>query len=88
MHDDILFRHLGGQSLLIQNQWLVATLKIKIRKMNSHTPPTVDTQSHTNHVTKYPTCNNQGRIGRPQIVTSICVKNMTTTLHYFKRLAL
>ena len=88
MHDDILFRHLGDQSHLIQNQWLVETLKIKIRKWNSHTHPTVDTQSHTSHVAKDPMCDNQGRIGRPHIVTSICVKNMTTTLCYFKRFAL
>ena len=30
-------RPIGNQSHLIQNQWLVATPKIKIRKMNPHT---------------------------------------------------
>ena len=30
-------RHLGDQSHPIQNKWLVATPKIKIRKMDSHT---------------------------------------------------
>ena len=44
MHDDILFRHLGSQSHLIQNQWLMATPKIKLirKKELTHTPPTVD----------------------------------------------
>ena len=52
MHDDILFRHLGSQSHLIQNQWLMATPKIKIirKKELTHTPPTVDnTITHKSH---------------------------------------
>ena len=57
--------YIGDQSHLIQNQWLVANSKIKVRKRDSHTHthPTLDTQAHTSRVAQDPMCDKTWKKG-------------------------